>query len=164
MRFGTPTSDYTISVMVLGSGELGKEVIISLQRLGVEVIADDRYRNVPGHQVAYRSHVIDMTDGESLEKLINQENPDLVITEIEAIITKTLIALESSGKISVVTNARSLDLTMNREGIRRLAREKLLLPTSNYRFTNNLEELKRACSDIGYPCIIRPIMSSSGEG
>lgn len=150
--------------MLLGSGELGKEVIISLQRLGVEVIAVDRYPNAPGHQVAHRSHVINMTDGAALEALIALEKPDLVVPEIEAIATETLVALEAAGKITVIPTARAVWLTMNREGIRRLAAETLSLATSPYRFANNLDELKTACDAIGFPCVIKPVMSSSGKG
>ncbi len=150
--------------MLLGSGELGKEVIISLQRLGVEVIAVDRYENAPGHQVAHRSHVIDMTDGAALAKLIELEQPDLVVPEIEAIATPTLVELENAGKVRVIPTARAAWLTMNREGIRRLAAETLSLPTSPYRFADSLAELKAACTAIGFPCIIKPVMSSSGKG
>jgi len=150
--------------MLLGSGELGKEVIISLQRLGVEVIAVDRYANAPGHQVAHRAHVIDMTDGTALAELIALEQPDLVVPEIEAIATPMLVELENAGKVRVIPTARAAWLTMNREGIRRLAAETLSLPTSPYRFANNLEELKAACAEIGFPCIIKPVMSSSGKG
>lgn len=150
--------------MLLGSGELGKEVIISLQRLGVEVIAVDRYPNAPGHQVAHRAHVIDMTDGAALAALIEQEKPDLVVPEIEAIATRTLVDLEKAGKATVIPTARAAWLTMNREGIRRLAAEELGLPTSPYRFADSLAELKAACAEIGFPCVIKPVMSSSGKG
>lgn len=150
--------------MLLGAGELGKEVIISLQRLGVEVIAVDRYENAPGHQVAHRSHVIDMTDGKALTALIELEQPDLVVPEIEAIATATLIELEQAGKTTVIPTARATWLTMNREGIRRLAAETLSLPTSPYRFADNLQQLRQACAEIGFPCIIKPVMSSSGKG
>ncbi|SFC84970.1 formate-dependent phosphoribosylglycinamide formyltransferase [Collimonas sp. OK412] len=163
-RIGTPLSPSATKVMLLGSGELGKEVIISLQRLGVEVIAVDRYPNAPGHQVAHRSHVINMADGAALEALIAQEQPDLVVPEIEAIATETLVALEAAGKVTVIPTARAAWLTMNREGIRRLAGETLALATSPYRFANNLDELKTACAAIGFPCVIKPVMSSSGKG
>lgn len=163
-RLGTPLSHTATKVMLLGSGELGKEVIISLQRLGVEVIAVDRYANAPGHQVAHRAHVIDMTDGAALAELIALEQPDLVVPEIEAIATPMLVELENAGKVRVIPTARAAWLTMNREGIRRLAAETLSLPTSPYRFADNLEELKAACAEIGFPCIIKPVMSSSGKG
>jgi phosphoribosylglycinamide formyltransferase 2 len=150
--------------MLLGSGELGKEVIIALQRLGVEVIAVDRYPNAPGHQVAHRAHVIDMTDGAALAALIEQEQPDLVVPEIEAIATDTLAELESAGKITCIPTARATQLTMNREGIRRLAAEELGLATSPYRFASSLAELQAACAEIGFPCVVKPVMSSSGKG
>jgi phosphoribosylglycinamide formyltransferase 2 len=150
--------------MLLGAGELGKEVIISLQRLGVEVIAVDRYPNAPGHQVAHRSHVIDMTDGAALAALIEREKPDLVVPEIEAIATQTLVDLEKAGKATVIPTARAVWLTMNREGIRRLAAEELGLPTSPFRFADSLAELQAACAEIGFPCVIKPVMSSSGKG
>jgi phosphoribosylglycinamide formyltransferase 2 len=163
-RLGTPLSPSAVKVMLLGSGELGKEVIISLQRLGVEVIAVDRYPNAPGHQVAHRSHVINMTDGAALAALIEKEQPDLVVPEIEAIATPMLVELEKAGKVKVIPTARAAWLTMNREGIRRLAAEELRLPTSPYRFADSLAELKEACAAIGYPCVIKPVMSSSGKG
>lgn len=163
-RFGTPLSATATKVMLLGSGELGKEVIISLQRLGVEVIAVDRYENAPGHQVAHRAHVIDMTDGAALARLIELEQPDLVVPEIEAIATTMLMELEKAGKTRVIPTARAAWLTMNREGIRRLAVETLNLPTSPYRFADSLAELQQASSEIGFPCIIKPVMSSSGKG
>lgn len=150
--------------MLLGSGELGKEVIISLQRLGVEVIAVDRYPDAPGHQVAHRAHVIDMTDGAALAALIEREQPDLVIPEIEAIATDTLAALEARGAITCIPTARATQLTMNREGIRRLAAEELGLATSPYRFASSLEELREACAFVGFPCVVKPVMSSSGKG
>ncbi len=163
-RLGTPLSSSATKVMLLGAGELGKEVVISLQRLGVEVIAVDRYANAPGHQVAHRAHVIDMTDGAALAALIEQEQPDLVVPEIEAIATPALVELEKAGKATVIPTARAAWLTMNREGIRRLAAEELGLPTSPYRFASSLEELKAACAEIGFPCVIKPVMSSSGKG
>jgi len=162
--FGTPLSPNATKVMLLGSGELGKEVIISLQRLGVEVIAVDRYADAPGHQVAHRAHVIDMTDGAALAALIAAEQPDLVVPEIEAIATDTLAALELAGAIRCIPTARAAQLTMNREGIRRLAAETLGLATSPYRFASSLAELQQACDAIGYPCVIKPVMSSSGKG
>jgi phosphoribosylglycinamide formyltransferase 2 len=164
VRLGTPLSSSATKVMLLGSGELGKEVIISLQRLGVEVIAVDRYPNAPGHQVAHRAHVIAMTDGAALAALIAQEQPDLVVPEIEAIATPTLVELEKAGKATIIPTARAAWLTMNREGIRRLAAEELGLPTSPYRFADSLAELQAACSEIGFPCVIKPVMSSSGKG
>jgi phosphoribosylglycinamide formyltransferase 2 len=162
--FGTPLSPSATKVMLLGSGELGKEVIIALQRLGVETIAVDRYPNAPGHQVAHRAHVIDMTDGEALSALIALEKPDLVVPEIEAIATETLLALEEAGKITCIPTARAAMLTMNREGIRRLAAEVLGLPTSPYRFASSREELEQACAAVGFPCVVKPVMSSSGKG
>jgi phosphoribosylglycinamide formyltransferase 2 len=161
---GTPLSPSATKVMLLGCGELGKEVIISLQRLGVEVIAVDRYPNAPGHQVAHRAHVIDMTDGAALSALIALEQPDLVVPEIEAIATETLLALEQAGKITCIPTARAAMLTMNREGIRRLAAEELGLPTSPYRFASSLAELEQACTAVGFPCVVKPVMSSSGKG
>ena len=161
---GTPLSRTATKVMLLGSGELGKEVIISLQRLGIEVIAVDRYPDAPGHQVAHRSHVIDMTDGKTLAELIALENPDLIVPEIEAIATPTLVELENAGKVRVIPTARAAWLTMNREGIRRLVAEELSLPTSPYRFADTLDEMRAACDAIGYPCIVKPVMSSSGKG
>lgn len=164
VRLGTPLSPSATKVMLLGSGELGKEVIISLQRLGVEVIAVDRYADAPGQQVAHRSHVINMTDGAALTALIELEKPDLVVPEIEAIATQTLVELEKAGKVTVIPTARAAWLTMNREGIRRLAAEELGLPTSPYRFADSLAQLKTACGEIGFPCVIKPVMSSSGKG
>lgn len=150
-RIGTPLSASATRVMLLGSGELGKEVIISLQRLGIEVIAVDRYANAPGHQVAHRSHVIDMTDGAALAALIALEKPDLVVPEIEAIATATLLELETAGQVRVIPTARAAWLTMNREGIRRLAAEELGVATSPYRFADSLAELETACAEIGFP-------------
>ena len=161
---GTPLSQNATRVMMLGSGELGKEVVIALQRLGVEVIAVDRYPNAPAHQVAHRSHVIDMTDAAALKRLIEQEAPDLVVPEIEAIATPALVELEQQGKATVIPTARAAFLTMNREGIRRLAAEDLGLPTSPYRFASSLSELQAACDAVGYPCFVKPVMSSSGKG
>ena len=162
--FGTPLSPNATKVMLLGSGELGKEVIIALQRLGVEVIAVDRYPDAPGHQVAHRAHVINMADGAALEALIAQEQPDLIVPEIEAIATHTLAALEQAGKITCIPTARAAQLTMNREGIRVLAAETLGLATSPYRFASSLAELEAACGEIGFPCVVKPVMSSSGKG
>jgi phosphoribosylglycinamide formyltransferase 2 len=161
---GTPLSPTATKVMLLGSGELGKEVIIALQRLGVEVIAVDRYPNAPGHQVAHRAHVLNMTDGAALAALIEQEKPDLIVPEIEAIATDTLAALEQAGKITCIPTARAAQLTMNREGIRCLAAETLGLATSPYRFASSLAELEAATAAIGFPCVIKPVMSSSGKG
>ena len=157
-------------VMLLGSGELGKEVLIALQRLGVETIAVDRYANAPGHQVAHHAHVIAMNDGEQLRALIEREKPDLVVPEIEAIATPVLEALEAEGKATVIPTARAARLTMDREGIRRLAAETLGLPTSPYRFCDSMAQLQAAIdgtdghAPIGYPCIVKPVMSSSGKG
>ncbi|GGI16719.1 formate-dependent phosphoribosylglycinamide formyltransferase [Oxalicibacterium faecigallinarum] len=164
LRIGTPLSPLATKVMLLGSGELGKEVIIALQRLGIEVIAVDRYANAPGHQVAHRSYVIDMTDGVQLAALINQEKPDLIVPEIEALATATLVELEEAGSARVVPTARATWLTMDREGIRRLAAETLGVPTSPYRFADNLEELQVGCTEVGFPCMVKPVMSSSGKG
>ncbi len=164
ITIGTPLSPSATKVMLLGSGELGKEVIIALQRLGVEVIAVDRYENAPGHQVAHRAHVINMADGAALRALIEKEKPDLVVPEIEAIATDMLVQLEKEGQ-RVIPTARAAQLTMNREGIRRLAAETLGLPTSPYKFADSLEELQAAIDGgIGYPCIVKPVMSSSGKG
>src|SRR6476661_10783595 len=163
-RIGTPLSPNATKVMLLGAGELGKEVIIALQRLGVETIAVDRYENAPGQQVAHRAHVIDMTDGAALATLIAAEQPDLVVPEIEAIATPTLVELERDGKATVITTARAAWLTMNREGIRRLAAEELGLPTSPYRFVDTQVEYRAAIDALGLPCVIKPVMSSSGKG
>ena len=161
---GTPLSPAAVKVMLLGAGELGKEVIIALQRLGVEVIAVDRYANAPGQQVAHRSHVINMADPAALRKLIKAEQPAIVVPEIEAIATDELAAVEREGVARVVPTARAAQLTMNREGIRRLAAETLQLPTSPYRFADSLGEVRSAVEAIGLPCIIKPVMSSSGKG
>lgn len=163
-RIGTPLTPHAIKVMMLGCGELGKEVIIALQRLGIEVVGVDRYTGAPGHQVAHRAYAIDMTDGAALAALIEEERPDLIVPEIEAIATPALLELEKAGKANVIPTARAAWLTMNREGIRRLVAEELGLPTSPYRFADSLEELKEACSEIGFPCVIKPVMSSSGKG
>ena len=165
MKLGTPLSDSATRVMLLGSGELGKEVIIALQRLGVETIAVDRYANAPGHQVAHRAHVVDMTDGAALRALVEFEQPDIIVPEIEAIATDALADMERDGLATVIPVARATQLTMNREGIRRLAAEELGLATSNYAFAESLDELQTAIdSGIGYPCIVKPVMSSSGKG
>ncbi len=162
---GTPLSPSATKVMLLGCGELGKEVIIALQRLGVEVIAVDRYENAPGHQVAHRSHVINMADGAALRALIEKEKPHVIVPEIEAIATDMLEKIEAEGMARVIPTARAARLTMNREGIRRLAAETLGLPTSPYKFADSLEELQAAIDGgIGYPCIVKPVMSSSGKG
>ena len=164
MRIGTPLSPTATRVMLLGSGELGKEVIIALQRYGVEVIAVDRYADAPGHQVAHRAHVINMTDAKALRALIEQERPQLVVPEIEAIATDALVAIEREGLAEVIPTARAAQLTMNREGIRRLAAEELGLKTSPYAFAGSVEEVRSAVSHIGLPCLIKPVMSSSGKG
>jgi phosphoribosylglycinamide formyltransferase 2 len=161
---GTPLSANATKVMLLGSGELGKEVIIALQRLGVEVIAVDRYENAPGHQVAHHAHVIDMTDASALKALVNQVKPHFIVPEIEALNTQALAEIEASG-VTVVPTVRAVQLTMNREGIRRLAAEELGLPTSPYAFARSETELQAAIdAGIGYPCFIKPTMSSSGKG
>jgi len=164
MRLGTPLSPSATRVMLLGAGELGKEVIIALQRLGVEVIAVDRYADAPGHQVAHRAHVIDMNDGAALRALIQREKPQLLVPEIEAIATETLLEIEAAGLAEVIPTARAANLTMNREGIRRLAAETLGLPTSPYVFADSLAEMTAASEELGYPVIVKPVMSSSGKG
>ena len=165
LTLGTPLSPSATKVMLLGSGELGKEVIIALQRLGVEVIAVDRYENAPGHQVAHRAHVINMADGAALRALIEKEKPHIIVPEIEAIATDMLLQIESEGRARVIPTARAAKLTMNREGIRRLAAETLWLPTSPYKFADSLDELQAAIDGgIGYPCIVKPVVSSSGKG
>ncbi len=165
MKLGTPLSPTATRVMLLGCGELGKEVIIALQRLGVEVIGVDRYANAPGHQVAHRSHVIDMTDGRALRQLVEQEHPHIIVPEIEAIATEALVDIEAEGLAEVIPTARAAQLTMNREGIRCLASDELDLPTSKFAFVETSEQLRQAIDDgIGYPCIIKPVMSSSGKG
>lgn len=165
MKIGTPLSPSATRVMLLGCGELGKEVIIALQRLGVEVIAVDRYPNAPGHQVAHRSHAIDMTDGVALRALVERERPHLIVPEIEALNTDTLAEIEREGLATVIPTVKAVQLTMNREGIRRLAAEELGLPTSPYAFAESLQEMQAAIDGgIGYPCFIKPVMSSSGKG
>ncbi len=164
-RIGTPLSPSATKVMLLGAGELGKEVIIALQRLGVEVIAVDRYADAPGMQVAHRAHVITMTDAAALRALIEAERPHLVVPEIEAIATSVLVDIEREGIAEVIPTARAAQLTMNREGIRRLAAEELGLPTSRYAFADSLAELQAAIdAGIAYPCVVKPVMSSSGKG
>jgi phosphoribosylglycinamide formyltransferase 2 len=164
ITIGTPLSPSATKVMLLGSGELGKEVIIALQRLGVETIAVDRYEGAPGHQVAHRAHVITMTDGAALRALIEKERPHIIVPEIEAIATSMLAEIEREGLARVIPTARAAQLTMNREGIRRLAAETLKLPTSPYQFADNLDEMHKAIEQIGYPCFVKPVMSSSGKG
>lgn len=165
MRLGTPLSPSATKVMFLGAGELGKEVLIELQRLGVETIAVDRYPNAPGHQVAHRAHVIDMTDGAAVRDLVLRERPHLIVPEIEAIATRELVAIEEERLATVIPTAKAALLTMNREGIRRLAAEVLELPTSPFAFASSLAELKAAIDGgIGYPCFVKPVMSSSGKG
>ncbi len=162
---GTPLSPGATRVMLLGSGELGKEVIIALQRLGVEVIAVDRYADAPGHQVAHRAHVINMADPQALRALVEQERPHLIVPEIEAIATDELARIEADGLATVIPTARAAQLTMNREGIRRLAAEELGLATSKYAFAEDMAQLQQAIDGgIGYPCIVKPVMSSSGKG
>jgi len=170
MKFGTPLSPSALRVMLLGSGELGKEVLVALQRLGVETIAVDRYDQAPGQQVAHHARTIAMSDPAALDALIRAERPALVVPEIEAIATPVLQALEAEGVVRVIPTARAARLTMDREGIRRLAAETLGLPTSPYRFCDSLDELQAAIDGadghkgIGYPCIVKPVMSSSGKG
>ena len=162
---GTPLSPRATKVMLLGSGELGKEVLIALQRLGVETIAVDRYDRAPGQQVAHHARTIAMSDPDQLKALIEAERPDLVVPEIEAIATPMLETLEAAGTVRVIPTARAARLTMDREGIRRLAAETLGLPTSPYRFCDSLQELREAIDGgIGYPCVVKPVMSSSGKG
>ncbi len=162
---GTPLSPHATKVMLLGSGELGKEVLIALQRLGVETTAVDRYENAPGQQVAHHARTITMSDPQQLKALIEAERPHLVVPEIEAIATPMLEELEAAGVVRVIPTARAARLTMDREGIRRLAAETLGLPTSPHRFCDSLEELQAAIGEgIGYPCIVKPVMSSSGKG
>ncbi len=169
-RIGTPLSSSATRVLLCGCGELGKEVVIELQRLGCEVIAVDRYANAPAMQVAHRSHVLSMLDGAALRAVIEAEQPHYIVPEIEAIATDTLVEIEAEGLAQVIPTARAAKLTMNREGIRRLAAEELGLPTSPYRFADSLAELQAAIDGtgeekgIGYPCVVKPVMSSSGKG
>lgn len=160
---GTALTPKATKVMMLGSGELGKEVVIELQRLGVEVIAVDRYENAPAQQVAHRAYTISMLDGEALKALVEKEQPDYIVPEVEAIATETLVELEQAG-FNVVPTAKATRLTMNREGIRRLAAEELGLPTSPYQFVDNFADFQSAVEKTGVPCVVKPIMSSSGHG
>jgi len=164
MTFGTPLSPAAIKVMLLGSGELGKEVIIELQRLGVETIAVDRYADAPAQQVAHRAHVIDMTDAKALRAVVEKEKPHLVVPEIEALATDELVRIEADRLATVIPTARAAHVTMNRERIRVLAAEELKLPVSPYAFASSLAELQAACAKIGFPCFVKPVMSSSGKG
>jgi len=165
MSIGTPLTDSALKVMLLGAGELGKEVIIALQRYGVEVIAVDRYENAPGHQVAHKARIVDMSDPVALRNVIDEINPHIIVPEIEAIATEVLAEIESLEKAEIIPNARAAQLTMNREGIRRLAAEELELPTSRYAFAESLNQLKMQIDGgIGYPCFVKPVMSSSGKG
>src|SRR5262252_6195831 len=164
MRLGTPLAASAVKVMLLGSGELGKEVVIELQRLGVETIAVDRYPHAPAHQVAHRSHVIDMTDAKALRAVVENERPHLLVPEIEALATDELVRIEADGLCTVIPTARAAHITMNRERIRVLAAEELKLPTSPYAFASSMEELQAAAAKIGFPCFVKPVMSSSGKG
>lgn len=164
MQIGSPLSANATRVMLLGAGELGKEVIIALQRLGVEVIAVDRYENAPGQQVAHRAYTIDMTNATILKALIKKEQPHLIVPEIEALNTEVLAEIETEGLSTIIPTIRAVQLTMNREGIRKLASEVLHLPTSPYAFARSQHELELAAEHIGYPCFIKPTMSSSGKG
>ena len=164
MNFGTPLSPAAIKVMLLGSGELGKEVVIELQRQGVETIAVDRYANAPAMQVAHRSHVVDMTDARALRAIVEKERPHFLVPEIEALATDELVRIESDGLCTVIPSARAAHFTMNRERIRVLAAEDLKLPVSPYAFAGSLEELQAAAAKIGYPSFVKPVMSSSGKG
>lgn len=163
MTLGTPLTSVARRALLLGSGELGKEIAIELQRLGVEVIACDRYANAPAMQIAHRSHVFNMLDGDALRAVVEQEHPDLIIPEVEAIATPTLVQLEKEG-YHVVPTANATFLTMNREAIRRLAAENLGLPTARYRFADSHDDFLAAVAEIGIPCVVKPIMSSSGHG
>ncbi|MDR2893816.1 MAG: formate-dependent phosphoribosylglycinamide formyltransferase [Deltaproteobacteria bacterium] len=163
VSIGTPTTSSATKLLLLGSGELGREVALEAMRFGVEVIAVDRYPNAPAMQVAHRSHTASMLDGAALRTIIEQEKPDLIVPEIEAIATRTLLELEQEGW-RVIPTARAANLTMNREGIRRLAAEELGLPTSSYRFAGSFEEFEQAAREIGLPCLVKPVMSSSGKG
>jgi phosphoribosylglycinamide formyltransferase 2 len=164
MKLGTPLSPSATKVMLLGCGELGKEVAIELQRLGVEVIGVDRYADAPAMQVAHRSHVVTMTDADALRAVIALEKPHLIVPEIEAIATEVLAEVEAAGEIVCIPTARAAQLTMNREGIRRLAAEELGLPTSPYAFAASREALEAGAQAVGYPCFVKPVMSSSGKG
>jgi phosphoribosylglycinamide formyltransferase 2 len=164
MRIGTPLTSSATRVMLLGSGELGKEVVIALQRLGVEVIAVDRYADAPAQQVAHRAHVVAMTDGAALRRIIEAEKPHLIVPEIEAIATDMLVEIEREKLAEVIPTARAAQLTMNREGIRRLAAEELSLKTSPYVFASTVDEVRAAVAKVGLPCLLKPVMSSSGKG
>ena len=164
VTIGTPLQSSAFKVLLLGSGELGKEVVISLQRLGVEVHAADRYDHAPAMQVAHFSHTLNMADPEALKALITQVKPNLIVPEIEAIATQVLVEIEEQNIATVIPSAKAVNLTMNREGIRRLAAEELGLPTSAYRFASTLDAFRAACDDIGYPNFVKPVMSSSGKG
>jgi phosphoribosylglycinamide formyltransferase 2 len=164
VSLGTPLQPSAFRVLLLGSGELGKEVAISLQRLGVEVHAADRYPDAPAMQVAHVSHVLTMTDAVALKALIDTVKPHLIVPEIEAIATEVLLEVEAAGTATVIPSAKAANLTMNREGIRKLAAETLGLPTSSFRFADSLSSFKAACDNIGYPCFVKPVMSSSGKG
>lgn len=164
ITIGTPLQPSAFKVLLLGSGELGKEVVISLQRLGVEVHAADRYHNAPAMQVAHFSHTLNMADPIALQQLIDEVQPNLVVPEIEAIATEVLLHIEKQNKTTIIPSAKAVNLTMNREGIRTLAADELGLPTSNFRFADNLASFRAACDDIGYPNFVKPVMSSSGKG
>lgn len=164
MKIGTPLSEKAVRILLLGSGELGKEFVIEAQRLGVEMTAVDRYADAPAMQLAHHHHVIDMTDGAALTALVRRVRPHFVVPEIEAIDTEALLRLEAAGEAVVIPTARAVRLTMNREGIRRLAAEELGLPTSRYFFVDSEEALAQAAGELGYPCVVKPIMSSSGKG
>ncbi len=164
VTIGTPLQSSAFKVLLLGSGELGKEVVISLQRLGVEVHAADRYDHAPAMQVAHYSYTLNMADSVELKKLIEDVKPHLIVPEIEAIATEVLLEIERNQTATVIPSAKAVNLTMNREGIRRLAAEELGLPTSAYRFAESLESFRAACDDIGYPNFVKPVMSSSGKG
>lgn len=164
VTIGTPLQSSAFKVLLLGSGELGKEVVISLQRLGVEVHAADRYEHAPAMQVAHYSYTLNMANAQQLKQLVEQVKPQLIIPEIEAIATEVLLEIETEQQATVIPSAKAVNLTMNREGIRRLAAEQLGLPTSAYRFADTLESFRAACDDIGYPNFVKPVMSSSGKG
>src|SRR3990167_1902543 len=163
MKFGTPFTPSSVKLMLLGSGELGKEVAIEAMRLGIEVIACDRYEHAPAMQIAHRSYVFNMRDGKVIRKVVQKEKPDFIVPEIEAIATDELVKLEKEGW-RIIPTARATRLTMDRQGIRQLAAEKLKLPTSPYRFAGSLEELQAGAKAVGFPCFIKPTMSSSGHG
>nr|WP_171458168.1 formate-dependent phosphoribosylglycinamide formyltransferase [Acinetobacter sp. ANC 4635] len=164
VSIGTPLQSSAFKVLLLGSGELGKEVVISLQRLGVEVHAADRYDHAPAMQVAHFSYTLNMANAQELQQLIDQVQPHLIVPEIEAIATEVLVEIEQKQQTTIIPSAKAVNLTMNREGIRRLAAEELGLPTSTYRFADSLESFRAACDDIGYPNFVKPVMSSSGKG